>query len=180
MILTCSHTVCSINFKCYCISVFKHSLNDLTDMGNLAAEKFNCIFYLKFAVTTDNCSNICLLTTHCCIEWCLVNNDCSCLTICKSCNHFIFCCKSYNLSISLKLVISVKLCCKSRIKLLVNSFFCSHVVCSLTSLTSLFLLLLHCFLKTFFINCTVFLFENFLCKIKRESVSIVKLKCIFS
>ena len=173
VVFTCCCTICGINFECDRISILKHTLDNFTNVCDLSTEKFNRIFYLKLAVSTNDCSYICLLTTHCCIERCLINNNSSTLTVCKCCNHITLSCKCSDFSICLKSVISDKLCRKCRIKLLVNSLFCSHVVCSLSCAAGFLLLFFHSSFKAFLIYRVSFFLKDFSSEVYRESISVI-------
>ena len=61
-------------------------------MADLTALKMNGILYNKASALCLDNTDITLLTTHGAIEWCLLGNNCSVLTICKCLYDLILCC----------------------------------------------------------------------------------------
>ena len=60
-------------------------------MTDLATLQVNRILNNKLAVSDSDRTYICLLTTHGCIERCLLNDHGTCLTICKCINKLCLC-----------------------------------------------------------------------------------------
>ena len=158
MILACICSVFWIYSKSNCIASFEHTLCHSSNVANLAAFKLDCCINLKFALRSCDITFITFLTTHCCIEYCLINDNCSLISFWKSFYNIFFCCKNCYLGIIRQLVISNEFTCDSWINLIIYSCISTHIVSCLTSLTCFLTLLIHTFNEAVFINSYVLFF----------------------
>ena len=122
----CKCTVLCINFKSCYVTDLDHSFYNMSNMSNLCSCKVNTIFYNKLSVGCTDHTLVSFLSTHCCIEWSLLNDDCSLLSVRKCINNLCLCCKSCDLRIKCQIIISNKFCLKCCIQLIVyrNLFSC--------------------------------------------------------
>ena len=79
----------------------------------------------------------------------------------------------------LKFIIADKSGCQGCVELLVD-IIASHVVCSFAGTSRCLSLNLHCLMETILIDGESLVIKDLLCQVDRESVGIIKLKCVLT
>ena len=150
-----------------------HTRFHMSYMADFATTEFDGILYYEFTVCSLDHTGISDLTTHCCIEWSLLYEDCSLLAFHQRVYDLSLCCKNSYFGIKCKIVISYKFCCNVNIDIIIYSCVSTHIVSYFTCGTSFVSLLFHAFLEAIFVNVISFFLEDLFCKVHRESVSII-------
>ena len=177
-----------INTQCHLITGTEHSLCNNTDMCNFGSCNMECILYFKSACSSFNDSHVSDLSTHCTIKRCLVGNDCTCHSIRQCFGYLVLCivfcciklCHGNYFCFGNCFVVSDISRIHRRIHLLINCCIGAHIIRCFTCFTCRILLLLHSSIERRFIHGNIFFFQNFFCQIKRKSIGVVQLKCIFA
>ena len=169
-----------VNLKCYCITNFYHTPGNMSDMSDLATQKFLHILYLEFKICCADYTGICLLSTAGSVKWSLLYEDCSPVTIRQCIYNLIFGSQNRYRRLILCMIISHKLCRYRWINRFVNRHICSHIVMLTERTFGSLTLSLHSFLKAFFINLHSLFFQDLLGQIYRESISVIQTERLFS
>ena len=120
----------------------------------------NRILYLEAATLTLNHTDISLLAAHGAVEWSLLHDNRTGLSVSQSLNQLILSRQNRYLGIVNQSVITYELGSDLSRNGLIYSDISTHVVGSLTSRTSLLTLLLHSCLETFLVNGEILLLQN--------------------
>ena len=94
-------TVLFVNLQSHLVADFNHTLCNLSYMAEFAACKLHNIFYDKFTVFGTDDTFIGFLSTHCCIEWSLGNDDRSLISVCQCIYNFCLACHSCHIRFNL-------------------------------------------------------------------------------
>ena len=147
-------------------------------MTEFATAEFDGVLNNKFTVCSLDHTGITFLSTHCCIERSLLYKYGTLLSLRERIYDLCFCGKDSNLGIKGKMIVADEFCCYVYIDIIVYGCVCTHIVGYFTGSTCLDSLLFHCLLEAFLVNAVAFLLKNLFCKVKRESVRIIKLECV--
>ena len=152
----------------------------MSHVTKFAAAKLNGILHHESSVFCLDHTGIAFLSTHCCIERSLLYKYGTLLSLCERIYDFCFCGKDSNLGIKGKMIVADEFCCYVYIDIIVYGCVCTHIVGYFTGSTCLDSLLFHCLLEAFLVNAVTFLLKDLFCKVKRESVRIIKLECVIT
>ena len=94
-------TVLFVNLQSHLVADFDHTLCNLAYMAEFAACKLHNIFYDKFTVFGTDDTFIGFLSTHCCIEWSLGNDDRTLISVCQCIYNFCLACHSCHIRFNL-------------------------------------------------------------------------------
>ena len=173
VVFLCISSCRSVDLQRSSLAFGKHTGFHMSHVTEFAAAKLNGIFYHESSVFCLNHTGIAFLTAHCCVERCFLYKYCSFLSFHKRSYNFLLCCENCDFRIKRKVFVSHKFCCDRSVDLIVNGSVRTHVVCDFTGFTCFHTLLFHCCLEAFFIDSVAFFLQDFFCKVKRESVSII-------
>ena len=149
-------------------------------MTDFSSAELDGIFYHKFTVCSLDHTGIAFLASHGSIKRSLFYKNSSLLSLYQRRGKLAFSRQNSNLRFKSQMLIAYKFCCHRRIDLIINRSVRTHVVGYFAGSTSLDSLLFHCRLEAILVDSVSLFFQNLFCQIKRESVSIIKLECIFA
>ena len=138
------------------------------------------VFYCKFSVSRGDYTLVAFLTAHCAIERSCIYNNCTLVAICQCFHHFILCGQRADSGNRFQFVVTNKGRGDCRIKRLINSRICAHIVGCLPCFSRHLTLLLHRCIKAVLVNGEPFFLKDFFCQVDREAVGIVQAERILA
>ena len=189
MVAAAIHTIGLVHRQGHFLSDLDHALFHMSDMTILASNKFYGVIYDELAAICIDHALVTLLTTHGSVKWCHITYDGSILAlsdaVCKFRYHLalgIFFCRSQycHLTDILQLVVSGKFGCDGKVYIFKYRCVCAHIVGCFTSGSCLLTLFFHTGLKSCFIIRESLFFQDLLCQIYRESISVIQLESILA
>ena len=180
MVHTGMQTLICIDRKLCCIRKLDLTIFYISNMCDLTTDNLDRIFDDELTSCCLDHTGIAALTTHSRIKWCLFDKNGTIFTFGKAVYDCIFACDCHDLRFVCQSVITNKLGCDCNINLLINCRIGTHIVGCLSCFSCTLALFLHTSLEAFLICSKSGLFQNFDSQIKRESISIIQLKCMLA